>query len=71
MTLTELYNRKQDVRQSEIPKEWEDKFNKFIFGQTCGIDTKTGESIYWYSDFAQWYRVNEKQIKRLEKIDEL
>ena len=38
MNLKELYEANVDVRDSQIPDEWKDSFNKFIFGSTCQAD---------------------------------
>lgn len=69
MDIIELLERKQDVLGSEIPKEWEKSFLQFMMGQTCTM--KNGEFLYYYEDFKWWFYENEKQIRRLHKIEKL
>jgi hypothetical protein len=73
MNLKELYDSNRDIRESEIPKEWKDSFNKFMFGQTCLADTDENgnvkEFIYYSHDFRRWYHLNQTQIERDLKIN--
>ena len=73
MKLTEIYLRERVVKDIEIPKKWQKSFNKFMIGQGCGIyENENGRGYkYWYADFAKWYRMNEKSIKRDEQIDSI
>lgn len=74
-TLKELYQSGKDVKESQIPNEWLDSFNKFIFGSTCladlNEDGSVKEFIYYSHDFRQWYNKNKKIIEREEKINEI
>jgi len=75
MNLKKIYEEGRDIKDSEIPELWKDSFNHFMFGQTCqveyGEDGKTIKNfIYYASDFAYWYRMNEKAILRDIKINE-
>jgi len=75
MNLKELYEAKRDVKESEIPEEWKESFNKFISGQTCsGIFNEDGtlkEYLYYQEDFSRWYRINKLKIERDLKINEI
>jgi hypothetical protein len=75
MTLRELYDANIDIRESQIPEEWKDSFNKFIFGSTCQAevdeDGKVKEFIYYGSDFRTWYFRNQQSIERDIKIDNI
>ena len=75
MTLKELYDANIDVRDSQIPEEWKDNFNKFIFGSTCLADVdesgKVKEFIYYACDFRGWYFQNKEAIERDIKIDDI
>jgi hypothetical protein len=71
MILTELINKRQDVKFSDIPLEWVDSFNKFMYGQTCYKDTDTNEFMAYYTDYARWYYANKSIILREEKIDQI
>ncbi len=70
--LTEIYNNTSDVRESEIPKEFYNSFEKFMFGSTCYMDDSSGENefIYFISDFKRWYRQNENEILLYEQRQE-
>lgn len=70
MTLTELYNRKRDVFESEIPKEYLNSFLKSMIGSTYTKREINGitENVYFYIDFSFWYIDNKKSILRDEKI---
>lgn len=74
-TLKELYQSGKDIKESQIPNEWLDSFNKFIFGSTCladlNEDGSVKEFIYYSHDFRQWYNKNKKIIEREEKINEI
>lgn len=71
-TLTEIYNNKYDVRESEIPREFYRSFQEFMFGSTCYKDDSSGEDefVYYISDFKMWYRLNIKEIELYEKRQE-
>jgi len=75
MKLRELYERGTDVRDFEIPTEWRESFDRFMFGSTCLADVdedgKPINFIYYYHDFRGWYHQNQKQIERDEKIDNI
>ncbi len=75
MTLKELYEANIDVKESQIPKEWKESFDKFIFGSTCLAEVdeegKVKEFIYYACDFRGWYYENKEAIERDIKIDEL
>lgn len=88
MNLKELYDRKyqmgsqinNSVRESDIPKEWKESFNRFMNGKTCMIkkdeynrnksDGKK-ENIYYSHDFRRWYEDNQIQIERDLKINKI
>jgi len=73
MTLKEIYEANIDVRESQIPKEWKESFNKFMYGSTCLAETNEDgsvkEFIYYACDFRAWYFQNQKAIERNIKID--
>ena len=73
-TLKEIYEENRDVRESEIPKEWMESFNKFMFGSTCCAETNEDgsikEFIYYACDFRGWYHKNQEAIERDIKIAE-
>jgi hypothetical protein len=72
--LKELYESKSDVRDSQIPIEWKDSFNKFIFGQTCYMEeNENGEKefVYYSHDFRYWYHQNQEAIERDLVINEV
>jgi hypothetical protein len=75
MNLKELYEANVDVRDSQIPEEWKESFNKFIFGSTCLADVdedgSVKEFIYYACDFRGWYFKNKEAIERDIKIDEI
>lgn len=76
MNLKEIYEAKRDIKESEIPEIWKDSFNNFMIGQTCCAEYEEDgrtikEFIYYSSDFAYWYRMNEKAILRDIKINEI
>ena len=74
-TLKELYESGKDVKESQIPKEWKESFNKFMFGSTCLADLNEDgsikEFIYYSNDFRGWYNKNKKAIERDEKINKI
>ena len=74
-TLKELYESGKDVKESDIPEEWKDSFNEFMFGSTCLADLNEDgsikEFIYYSHDFRQWYNKNKKAIERDEKINKI
>ena len=73
-TLKEIYEENRDVRESEIPKEWMESFNRFMFGSTCCAETNEDgsikEFIYYACDFRGWYHKNQEAIERDIKIAE-
>ena len=75
MNLKELYEANVDVRDSQIPEEWKESFNKFIFGSTCLADVdedgSVKEFIYYACDFRGWYFKNKEAIERDIKINEI
>lgn len=75
MNLTEIYESKRDVRDSDIPNEWKESFNQFMMGQTCQAETNEDgsvkEFIYYYHDFSRWYHINQKSIERDIKINDV
>jgi hypothetical protein len=75
MTLKEIYDSNKDVRESQIPKDWKESFNQFMFGSTClaeyNEDGSIKEFVYYSHDFRMWYNQNKKQIERDLKINEV
>lgn len=75
MNLKELYEANVDVRESQIPEEWKESFNKFIFGSTCLADVDENgnikEFIYYACDFRGWYFQNKEVIERDIKINQI
>lgn len=75
VTLKELYEANVDVRDSQIPDEWRESFNKFIFGSTCLADVNEDgtvkEYIYYACDFRSWYYQNKEAIERDIKINQI
>lgn len=73
MNLKELYESKVDVKDSQIPEEWKESFNQFIFGQTCQAemneDGTVKDFIYYSHDFRFWYHQNQEAIEREIKIE--
>ena len=72
-TLKDLYDGNVDVRDSDIPAEWKESFNKFIMGSTCQAETNEDgtikEFIYYACDFRGWYFQNKEAIERDIKIN--
>jgi hypothetical protein len=75
MNLKEIYELGIDVKDSQIPQEWKESFNSFIFGQTCQAelneDGSVKDFIYYSHDFRFWYNQNKEAIERDIKIDEV
>jgi hypothetical protein len=75
MTLKEIYDSNKDVRESQIPEDWKESFNKFMFGSTClaeyNEDGSIKEFVYYSHDFRMWYNQNKKEIERDLKINEV
>lgn len=75
MNLKEIYDSGKDVRDSQIPEDWKDSFNRFIFGQTCTADLNEDgtvkEFVYYSHDFRRWYHINQKAIERDLKIEQV
>ena len=75
MTLKEIYESGKDVRASQIPEEWKESFNQFMFGSTClaeyNEDGSIKEFVYYSHDFRMWYNRNKKQIERDNKINKI
>lgn len=75
MTLKEIYDSKENVRESQIPEDWKESFNQFIFGSTCladfDEDGKVKELVYYSHDFREWYHQNQKEIERDLKINQV
>jgi len=72
MNLQELFNLGGDIRESDIPKEWVDSFNRYMFGKTCAIEhLEDGSSqfVFYWEDFKYWYLDNKSQIERDIKIN--
>ena len=74
-TLKQLVAENRDIKESEIPKEWMESLNKFMFGQTCmaeaNEDGSIKEFIYYAGDFRRWYYQNKKAIERDIQIDKI
>lgn len=75
MTLKEIYDSNKDVRESQIPEDWRESFNKFMFGSTClaeyNEDGSIKEFVYYSGDFRMWYNQNKKEIERDLKINDI
>lgn len=75
MTLKEIYDPKENVREFQIPEDQKESFNQFIFGSTCladfDEDGKAKELVYYSHDFRMWYHQNQKAIERDIKIDQV
>jgi hypothetical protein len=70
MKIKTLIEGKKDIRFIDIPIQWQDNFNKFMFGQTYYKDDD-GNSIMYYDDFMRWYWINQVAIDREIKIDNI
>jgi len=75
MTLKEIYELGQDIKDSDFPVEWKPLFMEFMYGQayTVSIDNETGkqENLYYSQDFRRWYQINRKCIERENKIEQV
>lgn len=75
MTLKEIYEANIDIKESQIPEEWKESFNKFMFGSTCLAETNEDgtvkEFIYYACDFRSWYFQNQEAIERDIKINQI
>jgi hypothetical protein len=75
MTLKDIYDSGENVRESLIPIYWKESFYQFIFGSACLVDTNEDgsvkEFIYYAYDFRRWYLLNKKEIERYLKINEI
>lgn len=73
MTLKQIYEANIDIRESQIPEDWKESFNKFMMFSTCLAETNEDgsvkEFIYYACDFRAWYFQNQKEIERDIKID--
>jgi len=73
-SLKEIYEENRDIRESEIPKQWMESFNSFMFGSTCSAemneDGSIKEFIYYACDYRAWYHQNKEAIERDIKIEE-
>jgi hypothetical protein len=69
MKLKELYESGKDIKESDIPKEWQESFLKFMFGSTCYI--QDDEFVYYSHDFRKWYHRNQREIERDDKINSI
>ena len=52
--ISKLVNDKKDVKFNDIPLEWRDSFDRFMFGSTIYGDDE-GNYIAYYHDFIRWY----------------
>lgn len=68
--IRELVANRKDVKFDDIPLDWRDSFNKFMFGQTIYGDDD-GNFIAYYHDFMGWYWQNQREIDRDNKIDDI
>lgn len=68
-TLTDLLNSNELIKESDIPEKFRKSFNEFMYGQTCQFEN--GEFLHYHWDFSRWYYINEQEIKRFEKLNEL
>jgi hypothetical protein len=74
-TLKEIYNSNEDVRKSDIPQFWLENFLNFMMGSTITADFDDDgniiEYVYYSHDFRMWYRLNELEIERDSKINNI
>jgi hypothetical protein len=70
MNISKLVNDKKDVKFNDIPLEWRDSFNSYMFGSTIYSDNQ-GNSIAYYNDFIRWYYENQKELDREIKINDI
>jgi len=74
MKLVQIYAEGRDIKDSEIPDEWRESWNKFIMGQTCMIETNeegVRETVYYSNDFRRWYHMNQTAIERDSRINDI
>ena len=74
MKLVQIYAEGGDIKDSEIPDEWRESWNKFIMGQTCMIETNeegVRETVYYSHDFRKWYHMNQTAIERDSRINDI
>lgn len=72
--LKEIYDSGSDLRDSYIPEEWRDSFDKFIRGQTCYMSSDESgkrDFVYYSRDFKIWYNQNKEAIERDIKINDI
>jgi hypothetical protein len=70
MNISKLVKNKKDVKFNEIPLEWRDSFNSYMFGSTIYNDDQ-GNFIAYYHDFIRWYYENQKELDREMKINDI
>jgi len=70
MYISKLVNDKKDVKFNDIPLDWRDSFQKFMFGSTIYSDDE-GNYIVYYHDFIKWYYENKKELDREIKINNI
>jgi hypothetical protein len=68
--ISKLVKDKKDVKLNDIPLEWKDSFDRFMFGQTIYGDDE-GNYIVFYHDFIRWYYENQKELDREIKINSI
>ena len=69
-SISELVKNKKDVKFNDIPLEWRDSFDMFMFGSTFYRDDE-GYDIAYYHDFIRWYYENQKELDREIKINNI
>jgi len=73
--LKQILDNNSNVRESDIPKEWLESFNSFMFGQTCmaecNEDGSIKEFLYYPWDVKRWYNLNKVAIERDIQIDKI
>jgi hypothetical protein len=70
-SLIEIYNSDQNVRESDIPKDWLPSFHRFMFGSAFYFENGTKDIMYYIHDFRSWYSKNRKEIDRDERINKI
>jgi hypothetical protein len=68
--ISKLVNDKKDVKFNDIPLEWRDSFDRFMFGSTFYRDDENNDVAY-YHDFIRWYYENQKELNREIKINDI
>lgn len=68
--ISKLVSDRKDVKFNDIPLEWKDSFDRFMFGSTIYGDDE-GNYIAYYHDFIRWYYENQKELDREIKIDNI